>query len=440
MKISCSLSSKSDKATGCSEILLRMVVGKINGKSVAIRAKSGIWVPSDRWDSKREKINKDVRKRVCDDETNALISRLDEAERNLNELIVRITEEFRTADPREIDSQWLSKVIFLFHHPEKNPDAKGFFQLFDRFLDVRNLSDIRIRNYRVVYRTLQRFELYRHKALDIDTMTSDDLRDFDHFLRIEHTLADQSIFEAIPECRKPVPRGQNTITCEFNKIRAFFNWCRSEGYTKNYPFDKFEIAPELYGTPIYITKKERDAIFNADLSSDPQLAVQRDIFIFHSCIGCRVSDLMRMTKSNIVGNSIEYVAGKTKDSSLKVLHVPLMSISKEILDRYPEGPKLLPFISAQRYNHAIKKIFKAAGVTRMVTVIDPLTREEKQVPINEIASSHMARKTFCGNLYRSVKDPDLVGSLSGHAHGSAAFTRYRDIDDDMKQELVRELE
>ena len=63
MKISCSLSSKSDKATGCSEILLRMVVGKINGKSVAIRAKSGIWIPSDRWDSKREKINKDVRRR-----------------------------------------------------------------------------------------------------------------------------------------------------------------------------------------------------------------------------------------------------------------------------------------------------------------------------------------------------------------------------------------
>ncbi len=52
----------------------------------------------------------------------------------------------------------------------------------------------------------------------------------------------------------------------------------------------------------------------------------------------------------------------------------------------------------------------------------------------------MARRTFCGNLYRSVKDPDLVGSLSGHAHGSIAFTRYRNIDDDMKQELVRELE
>ena len=130
-----------------------------------------------------------MRKRICDDESKALISKLDKAERNLNSLIVRITEEFRTADPKEIDSKWLSKVIFLFHHPEKNPDAKGFFQLFDRFLEVRNLSDIRVRNYKVVYRTLQRFELYRHKALDIDTMTSDDLRDFDDFLRIEHTLS-----------------------------------------------------------------------------------------------------------------------------------------------------------------------------------------------------------------------------------------------------------
>ena len=53
---------------------------------------------------------------------------------------------------------------------------------------------------------------------------------------------------------------------------------------------------------------------------------------------------------------------------------------------------------------------------------------------------YVAGKTFCGNLYRRVKDPDLVDSLSGHAHGSVAFTRYRDIDDDMKQELVRELE
>ena len=51
--------------------------------------------------------------------------------------------------------------------------------------------------------------------------------------------------------------------------------------------------------------------------------------------------------------------------------------------------------------------------------------------INEIASSHMARRTFIGNIYKLVKDPNLVSALTGHAEGSRAFTRYRTIDIDM---------
>ena len=98
--------------------------------------------------------------------------------------------------------------------------------------------------------------------------------------------------------------------------------------------------------------------------------------------------------------------------------------------------KLLPFISSQKYNVAIKRIFTLCGVTRMVTVLNPTTREEEKRPLNEIASSHLARRTFIGNLYKKVKDPNLVGSLSGHKEGSKAFARYRDIDEDMKKELV----
>ena len=60
--------------------------------------------------------------------------------------------------------------------------------------------------------------------------------------------------------------------------------------------------------------------------------------------------------------------------------------------------------------------------------------------INELASSHLVRRTFIGNLYKKVKDPNLVGSLSGHTEGSRAFARYCTIDDDMKKELVGLLE
>lgn len=76
----------------------------------------------------------------------------------------------------------------------------------------------------------------------------------------------------------------------------------------------------------------------------------------------------------------------------------------------------------------------------MVTVLNPTTREEEKRPLNEIASSHLARRTFIGNLYKKVKDPNLVGSLSGHKEGSKAFARYRDIDEDIKKELVNLLD
>lgn len=72
----------------------------------------------------------------------------------------------------------------------------------------------------------------------------------------------------------------------------------------------------------------------------------------------------------------------------------------------------------------------------MVSVIDVKINEEVKRPVNEIASSHLARRTFIGNLYKKVKDPDLIGSMSGHVEGSRAFARYRAIDDEMKIELV----
>ncbi len=141
---------------------------------------------------------------------------------------------------------------------------------------------------------------------------------------------------------------------------------------------------------------------------------KRDIFIFQSVIGCRVSDLWAMIKANVMNGFVEY-----KD-------LP--------------GQQLHPFTSQQQYNCDIKTMFEKAGITYLVTKLDSVTRTESKVPINEMASSHMARSTFIGNIYKLVKDPNLVSALTGHAEGSRAFNRYRDIDIDMKRDLVKILE
>ena len=110
----------------------------------------------------------------------------------------------------------------------------------------------------------------------------------------------------------------------------------------------------------------------------------------------------------------------------------------EILNKYKstERKSLLPFISSQKYNDYIKQILHTCGIDRMVTVLNPTTGESEQRCIADVASSHIARRTFIGNLYKKVKDPNLVGKLSGHKEGSRAFARYRDIDDEMISDLT----
>ena len=92
--------------------------------------------------------------------------------------------------------------------------------------------------------------------------------------------------------------------------------------------------------------------------------------------------------------------------------------------------------------HAVPLMFSKlnpgvkAGIERMVTVRNPVTGKNEQKCIADVASSHLVRRTFVGNLYKQVKDPNLVGKLSGHKEGSRAFARYRDIDDDMVREMT----
>ncbi len=87
-----------------------------------------------------------------------------------------------------------------------------------------------------------------------------------------------------------------------------------------------------------------------------------------------------------------------------------------------------------------RRAFRLAGLNRIVTVLNPLTRKPEQKYLYEVATTHTARKTFIGNMYKKVKDPDLVSSVSGHKEGSKAFRRYREIDEEMKQELVHLLD
>lgn len=438
-----SLSSKSDKSTGLHRVLLNFVVGS----RIHQRAKSSIFAPAEYWIAERQAV-RIPRVRLMSAEQRALVESLDATNTALQNLRAAVMAAFidAGAGKRDLAPGWLAGVVDQYEHPEAEEAAapRLLAEAFDEYLAEHHLSECRVRYTRVVARALARFEAYTGQRLELDTMTADTLREFEAFQRQEAEIIAKhpELLEICPESREPEERGENTIIGRMRIVRAVLNWAYKQGRTENKPFERYALRAAVYGTPYYISIAERNDLYSLDLSSRPELAVQRDIFVFQCLIGCRVSDLNKLTRANLVNGGIEYVPTKTKDESGAVVRVPLNSIAREIVERYASEDRaaLLPFIASQNYNKAIKELFTLAGLTRPVTILDPLTRQEVQRPLNEIASSHLARRTFIGNLYKQVKDPNLIAKLSGHTEGSKAFARYRDIDEDMRKDLVKLLE
>lgn len=239
-------------------------------------------------------------------------------------------------------------------------------------------------------------------------------------------------------------RGQNAVSCIIKKLRIFFNWAeKAQLFTCRNPFLNYHAHQCVYGTPYFMTKDEIDILYKADFSTNKQLEFHRDLFVFQSNVGMRVGDLFSLTRRNIVNDdTLEYIPSKTILHSGKNVSVPLTKVAKAILTKYHDENRdeLFPFINTIYYNEDIKKVLKLAGITRVVTIYDPLTSTNVQRPICEVASSHMARRNFIGNLYNNNPDPNIIGSMTGHVDGSKAFARYRTIGEDLKKKALSALE
>jgi len=400
----------------------------------------------------------------------------------LDKLKKHITEQY-AANKGSITKDWLKDLVERFSHPDKYGKVikpKTFAELAEEYYTIPHggrltpLSNDQQRAYKVLVRAVARFEGFvrfstnKLFTFDINTITREDIAAFADFLKNEKDLAERypSQFARLME-DYPLAvgeghsvlrgRGENTVKNMLDRLKSLFHYLVEKGYTKNRPFDGYRIGAERYGTPVYITINERNQIADADLTTAwdrmekddkkkarmplKTLLEQRDIFVFHCLIGCRVSDLIRLTERNINNGILTYTPHKTKDAGEEQVQprIPLHEKALALIEKYKgmdAKGRLFPFITPQRYNDAIKAIFKLAGITRNVEVRNPLTGENEFVPINTIASSHLARRTFIGNAYFKVQDPNLIGKMSGHVEGSEAFKRYRKIEDSTLKDVI----
>lgn len=345
---------------------------------------------------------------------------------------------------------WLTEKVDMFFHPERYkealPEEATFQDMCKKFVNLHTFSESRKKHFRVLMEVMRRYEKYvaittknNNFRLYAENVTTETILEIKDYITNEYKYVAvyPQLLEVTPEAKPIGVRSENTVIDYLCRLRAFFMWCFKYKLLTNRPFDQIHIEECVYGTPVILTQEERDHLAAFDLSSRPQLEVQRDIFIFQCLIGCRVSDLYSLTKDNIIGESIHYIQKKTKNENPRTVVVPLVDEAKQLIKKYEgRSDKLFPYIASQKYNEDLKVIFKLAELNRVVTVLNPQGRMPESKPLHELACSHLARRTFVGIMYKNCPNKSIIASMSGHNENSRAFSRYKKIDEEMQREFM----
>ena len=105
---------------------------------------------------------------------------------------------------------------------------------------------------------------------------------------------------------------------------------------------------------------------------------------------------------------------------------PLMRTALEILKKYDfKFSQLRNLWGKDGYNHLIKVLLENFSINRKCPIRDAETGKTKYVPVYELASTKLARKTFV-NLMASCQVDLYAAGL--HKRGSDAVERYAHID------------
>ena len=430
---------------------------------------TGIMIDPKYWDEAKQCII-EPRFKLASAEQRQLCAELREKDRRLADLKRKIEDAMSDVKYSKRGELSAAELDVLVHGEQTVPGEDvttttiGLYTRMQEGVKVvysmRDVSDGRLKRVQNVINKLEQYEIRRKRAMTVGNCTPEMLADFEKFLLTEL----KSDSRRNHRNNNSAGIGKNTANTDLKLLKSVFNYCERNGIIDKSPFIQFELPKAVYADPIFLTQSELAAIERADynvfvayikqslkervkkgeirsMPSEKQiegfaklLEEKRDIFVFQCRVGCRVGDLLKLTKRNVTesgdGAYLHYIAEKTTKTSARTINVPLHDEALAIVRKYAgrDGVRLLPFVSAQKYNNEIKRVFEAVGVTRNVTILDAATQTPKQVRICDVASSHMARKTFCGTMFNEGVDSSIICAMSGHTDGSKAFARYHNVD------------
>lgn len=343
-------------------------------------------------------------------------------------------------------------------------------EIIKQLTKQETLSPVFLKMYQSALLSLKRYEQYMlltqqiSLPLDMANVSSDRCHDFIYFLYHEQKLSITypKVFQQLYAQTNRQPLKHERGTLAVNNIIAMIKAVLRKTLTKKQCLNNALLyarrAPNVCIEPYYMSIEERNLVQQLNIRqvflqdktrtihnyhfSIKQLQLIKDAFIFQCYVGCRYTDLKHFVKDNVYQEMLVYTPHKTIKHGRQA-RVPLLRVAKQIWNRYATTTTHSPLFNIPNnnmYNYGIKLLLRTAGIKRCVEILNPQTNTTILKPLYEVASSHLARRTFIAILYLEVQDPNLIAKMSGHAEGSTAFRRYRKIEDATLRKIIKAIE
>lgn len=243
----------------------------------------------------------------------------------------------------------------------------------------------------------------------------------------------------------------NYVATTFKNIKTFFNYLLLEKALPVGQYHKLFKTPQKQFTPIVLTPEQLNfLITNQEFydSLTPSLQRIRDIFVIGCTVGLRVSDLMRLKKTNIIATSTEtYLKIYTQKTGTEI-KIPLPQYAIDILKKYAKknNSYVLPQLANVNINKDLKLLAEEAGWTHNLPksmskqgkIIEVKNKQGKCYRFCDHITSHTMRRTAITTLLILGVPELVVRQLSGHAAGSKEFYKYISIANDYTNQQLKQ--
>jgi integrase len=212
-----------------------------------------------------------------------------------------------------------------------------------------------------------------------------------------------------------------TISKYMSFLRWFLRWSYYKGHNPTTIHETFK--PKFKGADgnakevIYLEWEELIKLYSFDFSARPSLAAVRDVFCFCCFTGLRYSDVAKLHRCDIKGNTLNVVTQKTVDG----LIIELNKYSNAILQKYDNirlpNDAVLRVISNVKMNENLKEMGKIAGidVPQRIVYFKGNKRYEEILPKYALLTTHCGRRTFIVNALRLGIPSEVIMKWTGHS-------------------------